>query len=145
MPLPEFVVVIPARYASIRLPGKILREIHGRPMIAHVIDRARESGAIDIVVATDDKRIVAAAEACDVQACMTSAEHRSGTERIAEVAQQLNWDDELIVVNLQGDEPAMPAALIDLCAETLANSDADMATLASPLASRGGLRESECR
>jgi 3-deoxy-manno-octulosonate cytidylyltransferase (CMP-KDO synthetase) len=131
----DFVVVIPARFASARLPGKPLREINGKPMIEHVYERARESGARDVVIATDDDRIADAAEAFGANVCMTGDHHRSGTERIAEVADILDWPDETIVVNLQGDEPAMPAALIDQSAELLAGSDADLATLASPLRS----------
>lgn len=130
----EFVVVIPARFASERLPGKPLRDLLGKPMIAHVCDRARESSAAEVIVATDDERIADACEACGVAVCMTGSQHRSGTERIAEVADIMDWDDSTIVVNLQGDEPTMPAALVDQCASLLANSDADIATLASPLA-----------
>ena len=131
----DFVVVIPARFASTRLPGKPLREINGKPMIEHVYERARESGARDVVIATDDERIGDAAETFGATVCMTGDHHRSGTERIAEVADILDWPDETIVVNLQGDEPAMPAALIDQSADLLAGSDADLATLASPLRS----------
>ena len=131
----DFIVVIPARYASERLPGKPLRDILGKPMIAHVCDRGRESSAAEVIVATDDERIAEASEGYGVSVCMTGNQHRSGTERIAEVADIMDWDDSTIVVNLQGDEPAMPSALIDQCAELLANSDADIATLASPLGS----------
>ncbi len=131
----DFVVVIPARYASERLPGKPLRDIVGKPMILHVCDRARESAAVDVIVATDDDRIAAACEDYGVTVCMTGEQHRSGTERIAEVADIMDWDDATIVVNLQGDEPTMPPALVDQCADLLGESDADIATLASPLAS----------
>ena len=131
----EFVVVIPARYASTRLPGKPLRDINGKPMIEHVYDRGRESGARDVVVATDDERIADAAEAFGATVCLTGDQHRSGTERIAEVADLFDWNDNTIVVNLQGDEPAMPATLIDQCAALLDDSAADLATLASPLLS----------
>lgn len=130
----DFVVVIPARYASTRLPGKPLLDINGRPMLAHVHDRGRESGASEVVIATDDERIGAAAEEFGATVCMTRDTHRSGTERIAEVADLLDWDDETVVVNLQGDEPAMPARLIDQCASLLADSRAGMSTLASPIA-----------
>ncbi len=129
----DFVVVIPARFASERLPGKPLRDLLGKPMIAHVCDRARESSAAEVIVATDDERIADASESFGVTVCMTGNQHRSGTERIAEVADIMDWDDARIVINLQGDEPAMPAVLIDQCADLLANSDADIATLASPL------------
>ncbi len=132
----DFVIVIPARYASTRLPGKPLREINGKPMIEHVHERARESAARDIVIATDDDRIAEAAEAFGARVCMTGDQHRSGTERIAEVCDLLDWPDDLIVINLQGDEPAMPAGLIDQCASLLQQSTADIATLASPLASQ---------
>lgn len=131
----NFVVVIPARYASTRLPGKPLRDINGKPMIEHVYDRGRESAARDVVVATDDERIADAAEAFGATVCLTGNQHRSGTERIAEVADLFDWSDETIVVNLQGDEPMMPAALIDQCATLLNDSAADLATLASPLLS----------
>lgn len=131
----DFVVVIPARYASTRLPGKPLREINGIAMIEHVYRRGRESGARDVVIATDDERIAEAAEAFGATACMTGDQHRSGTERIAEVADLMDWSDETIVVNLQGDEPTMPPALIDQCATLLEESSADLATLASPLLS----------
>lgn len=131
----DFVVVIPARYASTRLPGKPLREINGKPMIEHVYRRGRESSARDVVVATDDESIADAAEAFGATVCLTGDHHRSGTERIAEVADIFDWDDKAIVVNLQGDEPTMPAILIDQCAALLDDSAADLATLASPLLS----------
>ena len=129
----EFVVVIPARYASTRLPGKALREIGGNPMLQHVFERGAESEATEVVVATDDERIADAAASFGAVVCMTGNQHRSGTERIAEVADLLDWDDDLIVVNLQGDEPTMPAAVINECAALLADVTADIATLASPL------------
>jgi 3-deoxy-manno-octulosonate cytidylyltransferase (CMP-KDO synthetase) len=131
----DFVVVIPARYASTRLPGKPLREINGKPMIEHVFRRGRESGARDVVIATDDPRIAEAAETFGATVCMTRDQHRSGTERIAEVADLLDWHDDTIVINLQGDEPAMPHELIDQCAALLDESSVDIATLASPLLS----------
>jgi 3-deoxy-manno-octulosonate cytidylyltransferase (CMP-KDO synthetase) len=131
----EFVVVIPARYASTRLPGKPLLDLNGRPMLAHVHERGAESAATEVVIATDDDRIAEAAETFGATVCMTRDTHRSGTDRIAEVADLLDWDDETVVVNLQGDEPAMPAALIDQCAGLLADSRADISTLASPIAS----------
>lgn len=132
----RFVVVIPARFASKRLPGKPLRDIGGKPMLQHAWLRGRESAAQEVVIATDDERIAAAAEAFGALVCMTGDQHRSGTERIAEVADLLDWADDEIVVNLQGDEPAMPAALIDQAAALLAETTADIATLASPLLSQ---------
>ena len=133
--MPEFVVVIPSRYESTRLPGKSLRNIAGRPMIQHVFERGSESGAGEVVVATDDERIADAVEAFGGTVCMTGRHHQSGTERIAEVADLCDWDDETIVVNLQGDEPTMPPALIDEAATLLEDSGADIATLASPVQS----------
>lgn len=132
----DFVIVIPSRYASTRLPGKPLRDINGRTMLEHVHERAGESAAREVIIATDDERIADAAEAFGGRVCMTGDQHRSGTERIAEVCDLLDWADDTIVVNLQGDEPTMPAALVDQCAATLRDSDADIATLASPLASQ---------
>lgn len=129
-----FKVVIPARYGSTRLPGKPLLEIAGRPMIQHVMERAAASGADEVVVATDDRRIVEAVRAFGGEACMTGDQHRSGSDRIAEVAERLAWDQDVIVVNLQGDEPAMPASLIDQVAADLAgHALAGMATLAHPI------------
>jgi 3-deoxy-manno-octulosonate cytidylyltransferase (CMP-KDO synthetase) len=131
----DFVVVIPARYASTRLPGKPLRDIGGKPMLQHVHERGLESGAGEVVVATDDDRIAAAAEGFGAQVCMTGDRHRSGSERIAEVCDLLDWPDDRVVVNLQGDEPLMPSSLIDQCASLLADDGIDIGTLASPLAS----------
>ena len=135
----NFTVVIPARYASTRLPGKALRELAGKPMLQHVYERGCESSAAEVVVATDDERIASAAEAFGATVCMTAADHQSGTERIAEVADIFDWDDTQIVVNLQGDEPSMPPGLIDQCASLLHDSNADIATLASQLVNRADL------
>jgi 3-deoxy-manno-octulosonate cytidylyltransferase (CMP-KDO synthetase) len=132
----DFKVVIPARYASTRLPGKSLRLMAGRPMLQHVCERANESSAQEVVVATDDQRIADAASGFNVTVCMTSEQHTSGTERLAEVVEQLGWSDDTLVVNLQGDEPAMPAALIDqVAADMAAHKVASVATLACPLGS----------
>jgi 3-deoxy-manno-octulosonate cytidylyltransferase (CMP-KDO synthetase) len=132
----EFVVVIPARYASERLPGKPLRDIAGKPMLQHVFERGSESDASDVVIATDDSRIAAAAESFAAECCMTSSEHKSGTDRLAEVARKKSWADDMIIVNLQGDEPLMPPGLINQCAALLDDSRADIATLASPIRSQ---------
>jgi len=132
----DFVVVIPARYASVRLPGKPLRDINGKPMIQHVYERGKESAASKVVVATDDQRIADAAEGFGATVCMTGDQHRSGSERIAEVCDIMHWDDDRVVVNLQGDEPTMPATLIDQCAALLDDRSADIATLASPIGSQ---------
>ncbi|WP_417451255.1 3-deoxy-manno-octulosonate cytidylyltransferase [Kordiimonas sp.] len=126
-------VVIPARYASTRLPGKPLADIAGRPMITHVWDRAVEAlGPDHVFVAADDERILAAMQAYGAregQVVMTRADHASGTDRIAEVASQLGWADDEIVVNVQGDEPLLPPSLIAVVGECLAvDSGAAMAT-----------------
>jgi 3-deoxy-manno-octulosonate cytidylyltransferase (CMP-KDO synthetase) len=140
----EFVVVIPSRYASVRLPGKPLIAIAGKPMIQHVHERASESRAAEVVIATDDQRIADAAESFGAVVCMTDTRHASGTERIAEVADVMEWPDETIVVNLQGDEPTMPATLIEECADLLADEAVDIATLASPLLSLEDFRNPNC-
>ena len=108
----RFRVAIPARYASTRLPGKPLRLLAGRTLLEHVYRRALASGALEVVIATDDPRIQAAAEQFGALVCMTSPAHLSGTDRLAEVAQRYAWPEDAIVVNLQGDEPQMPPALI---------------------------------
>jgi len=131
----DFVVAIPSRYASVRLPGKALRLIAGLPMLQHVWQRATESEAREVVIATDDERIQSAAEDFGATVCMTSDTHGSGTERLAEVADIFAWGDEQVVVNLQGDEPLMPPGLIRECAELLNDTSADLSTLASPLLS----------
>lgn len=126
---PEFYVVIPARYASTRLPGKPLLDIAGRPMVVHVAERARQSGALKAVVATDDVRIMEAVQQYGYDAILTCADHVSGTDRIAEVASKEGWQDDAIVVNVQGDEPLMEVSLIIEVAAALAgNSEAVMAT-----------------
>lgn len=129
-----FKVIIPARYASQRLPGKPLRAIAGRPMIQLVWEQARESGAEQVVVATDDERIVAAVRAFGGEVCLTAQTHRSGTDRLAETARAIGCGPEDILVNLQGDEPLMPPALIAQVAEGLARrSEVPVATLCTPL------------
>ncbi|MFM8342364.1 MAG: 3-deoxy-manno-octulosonate cytidylyltransferase, partial [Methylomonas sp.] len=129
-----FKVVIPARYASTRLPGKPLLDIAGKPMIAHVCQRALEADAEQVVVATDDQRIFDTVTGLGIQAVMTNPNHQSGTERLAEVAQILGWSAETIVVNLQGDEPLIPPAYIRDAAEALASqSQAGIATLAAKI------------
>ncbi|MGH8229523.1 MAG: 3-deoxy-manno-octulosonate cytidylyltransferase [Steroidobacteraceae bacterium] len=128
-----FRVVIPARFHSARLPGKVLLPLAGKPMLQWVCERARASRASEMVVATDDPRIADAARLCGAEAVMTAA-HPSGTDRIAEVARSRGWPDEDIVVNLQADEPLMPPALIDQVSELLAaERSAQIATLASPI------------
>ncbi|MBV6848875.1 MULTISPECIES: 3-deoxy-manno-octulosonate cytidylyltransferase [Xanthomonas] len=130
----DFVVAIPARYASTRLPGKPLQRIGDRPMIQHVAERALLAGAREVWVATDDARIAAAIEHLPgVHVAMTGAAHLSGTDRLAECARIAGWDDQTCVVNLQGDEPFAPAAGIRAVADLLQHSGAQMATLAAPV------------
>ncbi len=127
-------VVIPARYASTRLPGKPLADIAGQPMIVRVVAAARGARTDGVWVATDDERIAAAVRQHGFDAVMTRTDHASGTDRIAEVADQLGWNDEDIVVNVQGDEPLLDPALIEAVATALhGNPDAAMATAAHPL------------
>ncbi len=129
-----FRVVIPTRYAASRLPGKPLRELAGRPMIAHVWDRAVEAGAAEVLVATDDERIASAVAQFGGRARMTSADHPSGTDRIAEVAVAEGWADDDVVVNLQGDEPLMDPGLIGVVARALAeHPGAGIATAAAAI------------
>jgi 3-deoxy-manno-octulosonate cytidylyltransferase (CMP-KDO synthetase) len=130
----HFRVVIPARYASSRLPGKPLADIGGKPMVLHVLERALQAGAESVVVATDDTRVKQAVEAAGYQALMTSPDHQSGTERLVEVAEMLGWPDDALVVNVQGDEPLIDPALIREAARQLVlHDDAVMATLAHPI------------
>ncbi len=131
-----FRVVIPARFDSARLPGKVLLPIAGRPMLHWVCERARAAGAAQVVIAADDQRIAAAAAQAGVQCVMTAATHLSGTDRIAEVADTLGWAPGDIIVNLQADEPLMPPALLGQVAQLLQDHpDADLATLAAPITS----------
>lgn len=130
-------VVIPSRYASQRLPAKPLREIAGKPLVVHVWERARESRASEIVIATDDARIAEAAERFGARVIMTSPDHPSGTDRLAEVAHKLGYGDDAIVVNLQGDEPLVPPRALDVLAEALdAHPEAGVATIATPIRTR---------
>jgi 3-deoxy-manno-octulosonate cytidylyltransferase (CMP-KDO synthetase) len=128
----SFVVIIPARLASTRLPNKPLADLGGKPMIVRVAERARESGAARIVVATDHADILAACAAHGIEACMTAASHPSGTDRIAEVARTLGLPDDAVVVNLQGDEPLIDPSLLSACAARI-GQDVPMATCAHPL------------
>ncbi|MDA9555949.1 3-deoxy-manno-octulosonate cytidylyltransferase [Vibrio sp.] len=126
----SFTVVIPARYNSSRLPGKPLADICGKTMIQRVHEQAMQAGANNVIIATDDARVQAAAEAFGANVCMTSANHESGTERLAEVIERMGIRDDEIVVNVQGDEPLIPPSNITQVAANLARSKAEMATLA---------------
>ncbi len=127
-------MVIPARFGSTRLPGKVLCELAGRTVIEHVAAAARRSGAAEVIVATDDERVSAAAARAGVESVLTGADHPSGSDRIREVADLRGWADDELIVNVQGDEPLMPWALIDQVARLLAeDAHADWATLATPI------------
>lgn len=126
----SFSVVIPARYGSTRLPGKPLLDIAGKPMVKRVWEQAQLSSAREVVIATDDERIVSAAESFGATVCMTNPDHPSGTDRLQEVAKLQGWESEHVVVNVQGDEPLIPPAVIDQVATNLAShQQADIATL----------------
>lgn len=129
-----FRVVIPARFASTRLPGKVLLPLAGRPMIQWVYERARAANPQEVIVATDDARIAGAAKGFGADVAMTAAAHPSGTDRIAEVARERDWGEGDIVVNVQADEPLIPSALIGQVARLLeARPSVDMATLATAI------------
>ncbi len=129
----SFVVVIPARYASTRLPGKPLADIHGKPMVQHVVEKALQSGADRVIVATDDARVQQALQSTGVEVCMTSPDHQSGTERLAEVCRHYGFAADTIIVNVQGDEPLIPPVIIRQVADNLAAASAPMATLSVPI------------
>jgi len=132
-----FTVIIPARYGSSRLPGKPLLPINGRPMVEHVWQRAIASGADRVCVATDDERIEAVIRALGGEVRMTRADHTSGTDRLAEVVEQMGLNEEEIVVNLQGDEPQMPASLVQqVAADMEAHKDASVTTLFQAISDR---------
>jgi 3-deoxy-manno-octulosonate cytidylyltransferase (CMP-KDO synthetase) len=129
-----FTVVIPARFGSSRFPGKPLKLIAGKPMVQHVWEQARKSAAERVVVATDDARILEACRAFGAEVLMTRDDHNSGTDRLAEVAAQLGLASDAIVVNVQGDEPLIPPAVINQVAANLAaHAEAGIATLAEPI------------
>jgi len=133
----SFKVVIPARYASSRLPGKPLADVAGAPMVVQAWRRACDSGAEEAVIATDDARVLDAATAHGAPAVMTSPDHPSGTDRLAEVVEARGWNDDVVVVNVQGDEPLIPPAVIDQVARNLTeHRDASMATLCEPVVER---------
>lgn len=137
-------MVIPARYASARLPGKVLISIQGKPMLQWVYERALAAGADEVLIATDDLLIVSAAHSFDAETVMTSACHASGTDRIAEVARLRGWPATDLVVHVQGDEPLIPPALIRQVAAALqGRPEAQIATLASPVRSLQELMDPE--
>ncbi|EKE82966.1 3-deoxy-manno-octulosonate cytidylyltransferase [Idiomarina xiamenensis] len=141
----SFTVVIPARYGSSRLPGKPLADINGKLMIEHVYQRAQASGAAEVIVATDDQRVFDAVQQFGGHAMMTASEHQSGTERLAEVVEQLALAEQEVVVNVQGDEPFIPPEIIRQVADNLANQRlAPMATLAVPISNDTELFNPHC-
>ncbi len=129
-----FKVVIPARYASTRLPAKPLLDLGGKPMVVRVAEQARRSGADEVWVATDHPAVRAAAAAHEVAALMTRGDHATGTDRLAEVVEQRGWSSDTIIVNVQGDEPLIEPEIILRTARQLAASGADIATVAHPIA-----------
>jgi 3-deoxy-manno-octulosonate cytidylyltransferase (CMP-KDO synthetase) len=127
----SFVVVIPARFESSRLPGKVLADIAGKPMVQWVVERALASGAEQVIVATDSDEVARVVKSFGGEVCKTSADHQSGTERLAEVMQRYQFSDEQVIVNVQGDEPFIPVENIAQVADNLSSqSQARMATLA---------------
>jgi 3-deoxy-manno-octulosonate cytidylyltransferase (CMP-KDO synthetase) len=136
----EFGVIIPARFASTRLPGKPLLDLGGKPMVVRVMDLAIEAGATFVVVATDDERVAKAVTDAGGEALLTSPEHETGTDRLAEVARRLRLEPDTIVVNLQGDEPRLLPELVARVARTLSEDhEASLATLATTLREQGEL------
>ena len=131
--VPAFKVVVPARYASTRLPAKPLLDLGGKPMVARTAERAMQSGAEEVWVATDHPDVMAAAALHGLSVVLTRTDHPSGTDRLAEVIEQRGWDDDTIVVNVQGDEPLIDPALIAQTGRQLAESGADIATVAHPI------------
>ena len=129
-------IIIPARFASTRLPGKPLIDICGKTMIERVWRNAKKSQARDIIIATDDERIQSHAINFGAKICMTSSKHQSGTDRIIEVIDQMGWSDDQVVLNLQGDEPLLKAKLIDECASLLTDGISDIGTLGSNFLSK---------
>lgn len=130
----KFIVVVPARHASTRLPGKMLLDLGGKPMVVRVAERARLSAATDVIVATDHADIEAAVASAGIRAVMTRIDHQSGTDRLAEVVAKLDLADDAVIVNVQGDEPLIDPALIDaVAAELAAHPDAAIATAAKPI------------
>ena len=142
----KFKIVIPARFGSSRLPGKPLLDIAGQPMIWHVYQRALSTniGNENIVIATDNTDIEKIAKAFGANVVITAVEHESGTDRLAEVVTKLGWDEDEIIVNLQGDEPLISPDLIAFTAKTLSDSDAGMSTLACPLDDEAQLHDVNC-
>ncbi|HEX5637854.1 MAG TPA: 3-deoxy-manno-octulosonate cytidylyltransferase [Gammaproteobacteria bacterium] len=134
--IPDFKIIIPARYASTRFPGKPLVDIAGKTMLQHAWECARKSAASEIIIATDDDRIYQVAKQFGAKVCMTDNKHPTGTDRLGEVCGLYQWSDDDIVVNLQGDEPLTPAVILQQVAHNLSrHARAGMATLSTPILS----------
>lgn len=129
----SFTVIIPARYASSRLPGKPLADIHGKPMIIRVMEQAQKSSANRVIIATDHQQVFDIVKSYGGEVILTSDKHNSGTERLAEVINTYKFADDEVIVNVQGDEPLIPPIIIDQVAENLVNYKTGMATLAVPI------------
>lgn len=140
----SFIVIIPARYASSRLPRKPLADIAGKPMIQHVWEKAQQAGANRVIIATDHEEIEQVAKIFGAEVCMTSTEHNSGTERLAEVIEKMAIADDEIIVNVQGDEPLIPPTIIQQVAQNLAENQVNMATLAVKLETKEELFNPNC-
>ena len=140
----SFTVIIPARYASRRLPRKPLADIVGKPMIQHVWKKAQQASANRVIIATDHEEIEKVAKAFGAEVCMTSTEHNSGTERLSEVIEKMAIADNEIIVNVQGDEPLIPPAIIQQVAQNLAENQVNMATLAVKLETKEELFNPNC-
>ena len=140
----SFTVIIPARYASSRLPRKPLADIVGKPMIQHVWKKAQQAGANRVIIATDHEEIEKVAKAFGAEVCMTSTEHNSGTERLSEVIEKMAIADDEIIVNVQGDEPLIPPVIIQQVAQNLAENQVNMATLAVKLETKEELFNPNC-
>ena len=140
----SFTVIIPARYASSRLPRKPLAYIAGKPMIQHVWEKAQQAGANRVIIATDHEEIEQVAKTFGAEVCMTSTKHNSGTERLAEVIEKMAITDDEIIVNVQGDEPLIPPVIIQQVAQNLAENQVNMATLAVKLETKEELFNPNC-
>ncbi|VFP83314.1 3-deoxy-manno-octulosonate cytidylyltransferase [Candidatus Erwinia haradaeae] len=136
----QFIVIIPARFSSQRMPGKPLSYLHGKPMILHVAEKAFKSGAQKVIVATDHADIAHVMNAYNIEVCMTRQDHQSGTERLAEVIDIYQYADDTIIVNVQGDEPMVPPVIIRQAAENLSIYNVNVATLATPIISAQALQ-----
>ena len=140
----SFTVIIPARYASSRLPRKPLADIAGKPMIQHVWEKTQQAGANRVIIATDHEEIEQVAKTFGAEVCMTSTEHNSGTERLAEVIEKMAIADDEIIVNVQGDEPLIPPVIIQQVAQNLSENQVNMATLAVKLETKEELFNPNC-